>query len=140
MGNVWPEGSGQAHFCYFSRFPPPSPSPEDNHVNLDACVWNSNEGGVSTPRFDVVHRNPLDTEGVSALQTDGWLPLFRLHGICNERLETRLGAPFESAVAALLYAVRSVIPRSLITSRTVVKIKQDMVLAVDTGAFIAFDW
>jgi len=90
--------------------------------------------------FDGVHRNPLDTEGDPALQANGWLPLFRLHGIGNERLETGLGTPFKSAGAALLYAVRSVIPCSPITSRTVVKIKQDMVLAVDTSAFIAFDW
>lgn len=88
----------------------------------------------------MVHRNSLDTEGVSALQTNSWLPLFRLYGIGNERLETGLGAPFKSAAAALLYVVRSVISCSPITSRAVVKIKQDVVLAVDTSAFIAFDW
>ena len=68
------------------------------------------------------------------------MALFRLHSIGNEGLKTGFRTPFESAATAFLHVVRSVIiTRIQITARTVVKIRQDMVLAINTKAFIAFD-
>ena len=90
--------------------------------------------------FDPTRRNSLDTERVTALGADGWLPLLRLHGIYDEGLETELGTPFESAAAAfLLHVVRRVMISCIpMNGRTVVKIGQYMVLAIDMSAFIAF--
>ena len=42
-------------------------------------------------------------------------------------------------MTALLVVVRRVTPRSLITTGTVVKIKQDVVLTIGPNAFVAFD-
>lgn len=67
------------------------------------------------------------------------MPLFRLRSISDEGLETELGAPFQSAAAALLKAAHRIIASRLITARAVVKIKQDVVLAIYATAFIAFD-
>jgi hypothetical protein len=87
-----------------------------------------------------MHRNSLDTKRATALRTGGWLPLFRLRSIGNEGLETGLGTPFESATTAFLHVMRCVIiARILMTARAVVEIRQDMILAIDTSAFIAFD-
>ena len=50
--------------------------------------------------------NSLDTEGVATAGTDGRLPLFRLRSIGNERLQTELCTPLESASVAHLDVVR----------------------------------
>jgi hypothetical protein len=65
--------------------------------------------------------------------------LSRSCSISNEGLKTKPSTPSESAAAALLHVVRSTAVCNLIAARAVVKIKQDMVLAIDTRAFVAFD-
>jgi hypothetical protein len=86
-----------------------------------------------------VGRNALNTERVATVRADGRPPLFRLRSIGDKGLETELGAPFESAAAALLDFVRRIISSVPVADGAVVKIKQDVVLAVDASAFVAFN-
>lgn len=65
--------------------------------------------------------------------------MFRLRSIGDKGLETELGAPFKSAAAALLNVVRRIIAGVSVAVRAVVKIKQDVVLAVDASTFVAFN-
>jgi len=106
---------------------------------LGACVW-GRDGSVHQPLgCDLVLGNSLDTERVATIWTQGWLPLFRLRSISNEGLQTELGTPFESAAAALLDLAGRIIPSCLITTGAVMEIKQDVVLAIDATAFVAFN-
>lgn len=84
-------------------------------------------------------RNSLDTERVVTIWTNGRLPLFRLSSIGNEGLQTEPSTPFEGTAAALLDGVSRTIASGLVATRTVVKIKQDVVLAIDATAFVALD-
>lgn len=96
------------------------------------------ETSGSTPDLEPVYINSLDTERVTALRTNGWLPLSRWRSVGNEGLETRLGTPFESAATAFLRVVLNVIGFILMTTRAAVNIRQNMVLAIDMSTFIAF--
>ena len=89
--------------------------------------------------FSPIRGNSLDAERIAAIWTNGWLSLFRLRSIGNDRLQTGLGTPFESAAAALLDVMRRIIAGGLITAGTVVKVKQDVVLAINATAFVTFD-
>ena len=80
-----------------------------------------------------------DAERIATIWTNGWLSSFRLCSISNEGLQTELGTPFESAAAALRGVECRIIASSQMTARTAMKIKQDVVLAIDATAFVAFD-
>ena len=83
-------------------------------------------------------RNSLDAVRVTALRTNSWLPFFRSRS-GDERLEAVLGTPTESATAASLYVVHSsIVSRCLMTAGAVVKLKRDVVLAIDASASVAF--
>lgn len=89
--------------------------------------------------LDPVHINPLDTERVTALRTNGWLPSFHFRSVDNEGLKAGLGTPFESAPVASLHVAHDAIACILPKARAIVKIRQDMAFAIDMRAFIAFD-
>ena len=91
------------------------------------------------PGFSYVRIDSLDAERTAAVWTNGWVPLFRSCGIGDEGLQTELSTPFENAAAAILDVVGRIIASSLITTRAVVKIKQDVILAIDATAFVAFN-
>lgn len=81
--------------------------------------------------------NLLDAIRIATLRADGWLPLFRLRSICDKRLQAELCTSFQSAAAARLDVVSRTIASRLQTTSAIVKIKQDVVLAVDASAFVA---
>lgn len=65
--------------------------------------------------------------------------MLRLRSIGNEGFQTEFSTPFESAAAAHLGLAWRSFPSCLITAGAVVEIKQNVVLAIDLTAFIAFN-